>query len=97
MLTIAQNVLITTPEMNLSAYMKLRSLSNSAMAEILKCSVSATQKYRYGSRIPRPEMMRRIQEVTDGAVTPNDFLSVASAGRPVAAGERPASARTVGT
>lgn len=83
--------------MTLSGYMKLRKLTDIAMAEILRCSVSATQKYRYGVRIPRPEMMRRIQKVTDGAVTPNDFLSVASAGRSVAAGERPASARTVGT
>lgn len=61
--------------MTLADYMKAHGLDDLAMAEkIGRCSESAVRKWRYGQRMPRVEQLRRIAEVTHGAVTPNDFL-----------------------
>ena len=64
--------------MTLSAYMKLRSLTDPAMAAIIGgCQESAVRKWRTGVRIPRRAFQRRIMEVTEGAVTPADFVLLA--------------------
>lgn len=61
--------------MTLSAYMALRSLDDITMALLVgDCQETAIRKWRTGARIPRPKHLRRIMEVTEGAVTPSDFV-----------------------
>ncbi len=61
--------------MKLSTYMSEHGLDDEAMAaRIGGCSPSAVKKWKYGERLPRSDALRRIAEVTDGAVTANDLL-----------------------
>jgi len=64
--------------MTLTEYMTNHNLSDAELASQVGCSVGAVRKWRYRERTPRPEQMRRIHEITAGAVTPNDFLVAAS-------------------
>ena len=66
--------------MRLSEYIKSNSLTDAEFAAKGPFSRGAVIKWRYGQRIPRPDQMRRISEVTDGQVTANDFFVVASTG-----------------
>ena len=61
--------------MTLHDYLNSKSLSDAEMAITLGCSEGAVRKWRYGQRTPRIEQMRKIQECTDGLVSPNDFLT----------------------
>ena len=51
--------------------------SNKTIAQFRKelgvSSIATTYRYLRGERIPRPEIMRRISEITNGQVTPDDF------------------------
>ncbi|HPT28703.1 MAG TPA: YdaS family helix-turn-helix protein [Bryobacteraceae bacterium] len=64
--------------MTLAEFIKSTSLTDGQLAKQLGCSTSALRKWRYGQRIPRPEQKRRIAEVTEGKVTPNDFMVLPS-------------------
>jgi DNA-binding transcriptional regulator YdaS (Cro superfamily) len=61
--------------MKLLEFMHLRELGDAQMAALIGCSRSAVVRWRIATRIPRPEMMRRIAAVTEGKVTANDFFS----------------------
>ena len=61
--------------MTLAEFIKARSLTDAHLAELLGCSIGALRKWKYGERTPRPDQMRKITEVTDNLVTPNDFLT----------------------
>ena len=61
--------------MTLKEYMKQNSLTPAAMAELLDSSEGAVRKWCSGERTPRPDQMRKIADVTGGAVTPNDFFA----------------------
>ncbi len=37
-------------------------------------SVSGIRKWMYGERVPRPDQMRKIADLTGGLVEPNDFI-----------------------
>ena len=66
--------------MKLSDFMTASGLDDDQMAALLGgCSAHAVKKWRYGERLPRPEQLRRIAEVTDGQVMPNDFVMDAPA------------------
>ncbi|MBN9304082.1 MAG: hypothetical protein BGO82_17055 [Devosia sp. 67-54] len=61
--------------MKLALYMSQHNLSPEDMAiKIEDCSASAVLKWSRGERVPRVEQQRRIYEITDGQVTPNDFV-----------------------
>jgi hypothetical protein len=61
--------------MKLSDFMKAAGLDDEALAaRVGECSAHAVKKWRYQERVPRPEQMRRIAEITEGKVTPNDFV-----------------------
>lgn len=61
--------------MNLATYMDEQHLSPEEMAgQLDDVSVSGLLKWLRFERVPRPEQMRRIFEVTGGKVTPNDFV-----------------------
>lgn len=61
--------------MKLSDYMREHDLDPEEMAAIIGgVSVSGVRKWANGERVPRVEQMRRIVDVTGGAVEPNDFI-----------------------
>lgn len=61
--------------MLLAEYMKASGLEDEEFANhVGGCSAHAVKKWRYRERVPRPDQMRRIAEITDGQVTPNDFV-----------------------
>lgn len=63
--------------MKLSEFMAERSIPDAEFARLIGVSSRmAVMRYRRGERIPRPEVMRRIVEVTNGAVGPADFYSL---------------------
>jgi hypothetical protein len=61
--------------MKLAQYMTDKKITPEALAEKVKnVSASGVRKWMYGERTPRPDQMRRIAEVTNGKVKPNDFI-----------------------
>lgn len=70
--------------MNLSTWLKANRITHQgfiSMAEEAGAtfSIHALNKWCNGQRIPRPEDMRAIHQLTDGAVQPNDFYGLRSA------------------
>lgn len=63
--------------MKLSLYLKTKQVSIADFAASVGSSPFAVQKWLRGERTPRDVFMRRIMQVTEGAVSPNDFLSFA--------------------
>lgn len=61
--------------MQIATYIATRTTGAHELAERLGVSAEAVRLWSRGKRTPRPEMMRKIFEVTDGAVTPNDFMA----------------------
>ena len=61
--------------MKLDTYIKSKGETEVAIAQRARCSQSAVNKVRRGAGNPSLGLLRRIYEATDGAVTPNDFLS----------------------
>ena len=60
--------------MTLRAFMDTHALTTVEMAKRLKCSEGAVRKWYYGQRMPRPDQMRRISELTLGIVTADAFI-----------------------
>ena len=50
--------------------------SNAAFGKKASLSSEAVRRYRSGDRNPDPEKMRAIFDITDGEVTPNDWVGV---------------------
>ena len=73
--------------MKLSAYMLTNKITPRQIADLVgDVSISGVIKWMRDERVPRPEQMRRIHEVTNGEVTPNDF--VLPPARPLRSDER---------
>jgi transcriptional regulator with XRE-family HTH domain len=68
--------------MNLQAYLDRNDLSRADFAKQIGVSEVAVTRYIGGKRMPRPEVLSKIREATNGAVTPNDFLPEQEAGAP---------------
>jgi DNA-binding transcriptional regulator YiaG len=62
------------PSMKLTDYLNLESMTHADFARLIEVSREAVRLWTAGERTPRKEQMQRIMEVTDGQVTPNDFL-----------------------
>ncbi len=62
--------------MTLSEFLKQRDLTITCFAKMIGVTAPAAWRYCNGERIPRPITMRRIVEVTGGAVQPQDFYSL---------------------
>lgn len=60
--------------MTLGEYLSEHQISDRAFADKIGVTRQALHRYRRHERQPRPDVLRRIREATDGAVTPNDFL-----------------------
>ena len=65
--------------MKLIDWMKQKNLDDEAVATLHgDCSAGAVKKWKYGERIPRDAQMRRLIEISEGAVTANDFVGAGS-------------------
>jgi hypothetical protein len=62
-----------TGPQTLSAYLEATETTPTAFARALECAHTTVLRYLDGSRIPRPEMMRRIQIATGGRVSAHSF------------------------
>ncbi len=60
--------------MKLSDYLTQSQKSADIFAKEIGVTVSAVNFWRNGDRIPRIGQMQKIFEITQGAVTPTDFL-----------------------
>lgn len=61
--------------MKLAQYMAEENLSPAQLAELIQSvSASGARKWMNGERIPRPDEMRKIHQLTGGRVSPNDFI-----------------------
>jgi transcriptional regulator with XRE-family HTH domain len=61
----------------LKDYLLLTGSTERAFAEAIGVSQQAVSRYVSGARIPRPNVVQRIQAVTKGAVCVSDFFSPA--------------------
>lgn len=78
--------------MKLIEYLKTNCIGDEVFASMLGNGVTgrAVRKWRYGETNPRIPELVRIQEITNGAVTPNDFLPDAPGSRTPALEQRDA-------
>lgn len=61
--------------MKLAQYLTDKKISPEQFAaDMGDMSVSGIRKWMYGERVPRPDQMRKIAELTGGLVEPNDFI-----------------------
>lgn len=60
--------------MTLREYRKKYNLTQKAIADLVGVSMLAITRYECGTRMPTADVMRTIADVTDGKVTPNDFV-----------------------
>lgn len=66
--------------MDLAAYMQANELDDAAMAAKIGRSRVAVSRYRRKLEIPAAETIKRIVDVSAGAVTANDLLQIETAG-----------------
>ncbi len=78
--------------MTLDQYMRTNSVHEAELAEKLACSVGAVRKWLSGERLPRPEQMQKIVNITDGQVTANDFYGIAPSSDEAAPDDQPEAA-----
>lgn len=60
--------------MRLNEWMNAGSISDEALAARLEVDRTTISRIRRGTRMPSPEMMRKIRDATNGSVTANDFV-----------------------
>jgi len=59
--------------MGLNEWMDKVGMTDGEMAQRVGCSRSAISRYRSGERMPRPEMLIKLLDVTNNDVSPMDF------------------------
>ncbi|AWK85052.1 helix-turn-helix domain-containing protein [Azospirillum thermophilum] len=62
--------------MELKEYRDAKSITLAGLAAAVGVTEVAMSRYERGIRFPRPEIIERIEEATDGAVRAEDFLRV---------------------
>lgn len=62
--------------MLLSNFLKLIKKTTNQAATELGFSQADISRYCTGKSIPRPERMKKIEDWSNGAVTPNDFYNI---------------------
>ena len=62
--------------MKLNEFLALNAVKQKDFAARIDERATAINKYCLGQRIPRPDVMRKIFDATNGAVTPNDFFDL---------------------
>ena len=59
--------------MTLKDYLTTNGLKSAEFATDIGVTVQSLYRYANGERIPAPDVMKKISEVTNGAVTANSF------------------------
>ena len=59
--------------MGLSEWMDKVGMTDGEMARRVGCSRSAISRYRSGERMPRPDTLMKLVDVTNNDVSPMDF------------------------
>src|ERR1017187_6937829 len=67
----------TMPCMKLDVYLKSHDLTDARFAALVGCDRTTVMRWRRGKSQPDWGALRAIIEATSGAVTPNDFISLA--------------------
>lgn len=62
--------------MQLRQYLSENNLTAKSFSDLLGVSEFTVGKWVRGERIPRPEVMRKIAEVTNGKVRADDFFGI---------------------
>ncbi|MFC5423241.1 helix-turn-helix domain-containing protein [Bosea eneae] len=65
--------------MKLAEYLRTRDMKPAEFARIVGTHRQNVSRWMNGIAVPRPDDLRKILEVTDGKVTPNDFITLAEA------------------
>jgi DNA-binding transcriptional regulator YdaS (Cro superfamily) len=73
--------------MKLADFMAREEISTAAFAHSIGVGSISVTRYLTGARLPAADVLVKIAEVTDGAVTPNDFLLPARKAGPREAAE----------
>ena len=63
--------------MKLRDYLKHEEMTAAEFARRVGASEHGVTKWLYGQRMPRRDMLAKIEEKTDGKVTANDFVGAA--------------------
>lgn len=66
--------------MTLSDYIAAHRMTQDEFAELIGVTQPSVGRWIAGERMPRPDTLRRIAELTAGAVTANDFMAPPSDG-----------------
>jgi len=67
--------------MKLQEWTTLNDVKPAQLAGLLGTSYPAAYRYMHEGRIPEYNVLLKIYEITDGAVTPNDFILPVKRGR----------------
>ncbi len=60
--------------MKLKSWRREKDLTQGDIADAIGCSQAAVSDWERGASVPEPDKMRAIHALTEGAVTPNDFV-----------------------
>jgi transcriptional regulator with XRE-family HTH domain len=60
--------------MKISDWLAKADIADSEFADRIGVSRQALSRYKAGARTPRPNVLARIREATNGRVTANDFV-----------------------
>lgn len=60
--------------MKLNEWTEANNIKPRALAAMLGLTYAAAHRYINGKRLPEPDVMKRIAEITANSVTPNDFI-----------------------
>ncbi len=66
--------------MKLGTFIKSRDMSHEAFGKIVGVTQATINRYVRGERFPSPEMIRKIQDATEGSVTVADWYETEAAG-----------------
>jgi transcriptional regulator with XRE-family HTH domain len=78
------NEMLLSVRMDLRTYLDSNGLDEAAFASRLEVTREAVLLWLAGARMPRPAMLKRIVEKTNGRVTANDFMNSRPESREVA-------------
>ena len=67
------------PAMTLDQYIRDKGLTNAEFGELVGANHSTISRLRKGKQVPGPDLMVAIYEVTEGAVSANDFYGIMAA------------------
>lgn len=62
--------------MKLGDWRRREAMTQPDLAIALDVTLSSVARYETGTRMPEPDVMRRVYVVTDGSVQPNDFYDL---------------------